>query len=542
MRAFYTGASLLLLLVCLPCIFCAEGLMNDGSAESAACSSGVPAGEPWWTSAQQSSIQCLQLQQKSCLHDVTHSREVLSTTWVVLRAVIAASLVVSLAVNVRQKRQRAADLARYRAQEQADDARFRGLQRQACEIGKRAVKWANLSNALGEHNKQLAQQLQAANKQQPQQSAQVAGSTSPVSRSDRECQTGNDLGVVLAPTSPKLVGEVASPRGEAPQLQGEASLPQLQDLVAATHSDAAICINDQYNAGTAAAAASSGSGMKGSSPSKLQLQGVPVQGPVQLVAHARSSPLATNDKAASAEQQQQLAAPLAGAAVQQQALGAQSLRSIDGGSDKRSSKFVTQEQLSMALRELFSGLKEEFGTLTSEVKVMQQQLQQQQQQQQSPAVTPLVPSSGYVNTVRGGAGTPSPYRHAFTGQLGAGPGFATPGSAFPPPSALGASGAAASSSSFKGLHAPGQYAPGSAASSASRMTVAPLPMQALESAGSPAGKPSPVQQQQRHGPSAAKALAEAISRALAKQTQEYEAAESRRKAKEGKGTDGLARA
>ncbi|KAF6253018.1 hypothetical protein COO60DRAFT_473560 [Scenedesmus sp. NREL 46B-D3] len=559
MRALYMGASLLLLLVCPPCILCAEGLMIDGSADSAVASSGVPAGEPWWTSAQQSSIRCLQLQQKSCLHDATHSREVFSTIWAVLVAVIPSCLVISLAVNVRQKKQRAADLARYRAQEQADDERFRGLQRQACEYGRRAVMWANLSNELGTHNKQLAKQLQDL--------GQVACSIPPVIKCNQECQTGDDLGDVLAPSSPRLVGEVASPRGEPPQLQGEASMPQLQGLVAATsHSDAAVCISDQCNAGTAAAAASSGSGMKGSSPSKLHLWDVPVQEVVQLVAQARSSPLAAAGKVASAEQQQ-LGAPLAGAAVQQQAISLLSVPSIDGGRDRHGSPYVTQDELRAALAQVFNTFTGEVSKLKSELKAMQQQLQQQR----SPAITPLMPSSGYVTTMRGPAGTPAPFQHASTAQLGSGLRFSAAGNASAPRSCsmLDASGAAASSisSSFKGLPVPGQHvpgsvgstpwhspqglasgtpstAPGSAAGSAAGgwrcRTVGSLPMQPLMSASSPAGTPTAVQHQQPQAKSAAKELSEAIDRAIIRQ-REYEAAESKRK-EEAKKADGLARA
>jgi hypothetical protein len=208
---------------------------------------------------------------------------------------------------------------------------------------------------------------------------------------------------------------------------------------------------------------------------------------------------------------------------------------------------VTHDQLSIALLKAdLDRVKEENSLLKSENKVMQQQLQQQ-----SPAVTPLVPSSAYINRTRGSAGTPSPFNHAFGGQLGSAMRFSPPGNSFVQPSApcsgsmLDASSAAASSSCFRGLAVPEQQppgsvgstrhslqgqtgatpcsAPGSCTSSASRRAVEPLPMQPLEPAGSPAGKPSPVQQQQQQQPPqgrpAAKVLAEAINKARDKQAQ-----------------------
>jgi hypothetical protein len=423
---------------------------------------------------------------------------------------------------------------------------------------------------------------------------QVAVTPPPVSQSSHECQTSDDLDDVLAPTSPKLVGEAASPRGEAPQLQGEASMPQLQDLVVgAPDSDAARCISDQYNAGIAAAAASSASAMKGSSPSKLPLgEDVAVQDLMQVVAHARSTPLAAvvdmlnhhlaeqgarerlevqHSKSAAAgsssgslfgtplaaaagriagmvgaAEQQQMGTPLSGAAVQQPASSPHSVLSGDRGSDRRSSElFVTHDQLSLALvqselervKEKNSLLKSRNSLLESENKAMQQQL--------SPLV-PLAPSSAYVNRTRGSAGTPSPFNSGFGGQLGSGMRFSAASNGFTPFSAprsgsmLDTSSAAASSSCFRGVpvagvQAPGSVgstrhspqgqdvatpgtAPGSAASSAGRRAAGPVPMQPLDAAGSPAGRPSPVMQQSPGQP-AAKQLAEAMEKARIKHQQ-----------------------
>jgi hypothetical protein len=428
---------------------------------------------------------------------------------------------------------------------------------------------------------------------------QVAIIVPPVSQSTHECQTSDDLDDVLAPTSPKLVGEAASPRGEAPRLQGEASMPQLQDLVAgAPDSDAARCISDQYNAGiaAAAAAASSASAVKGSSPIKLPLgEDAAVQDLMQVLAHARGLPLAAaldranhhlaeqglsgrlevqHSKPAAAassssgglfgtplaaaagrpagildlDGQQQLGSPLAEAAGQQPVGIPRSLLSGDSSSDRRSSGFVTHDQLSLALmerefervKEKNSALKSRNSLLESENKVMQQQLQQL-----SPAVTPLVPSSAYINRTRGSAGTPSPFNHGFGGQPGSGMRFSPPVNAqLSAPrsgSMLDASSAAASSSCFRGMpvpspQAPGSVgstrhspqgqavatpgtAPGSATSSASRRTVEPVPMQPLDAAGSPAGRPSPVMQQQPQGQPAAKQLVEALEKARIKQAQ-----------------------
>jgi hypothetical protein len=376
-------------------------------------------------------------------------------------------------------------------------------------------------------------------------------------------------------------------------------MPQLQDLVVgAPDSDAARCISDQYNAGIVAAAASSASAVKGSSPSKLPLgEDVAVQELMQVVAHARGSPLAAvvdrlnhhlaeqgvmerlevqHSKAAAAgssssggvfstpmaaaagrltgmvdaAEQQQLGTPLSEAAVQQPASSPHSSLSGDRGGGRRSSEvFVTHDQLSLALvqrelervKEKNSLLKSKYSLLESENKAMQQQL--------SPAVTPLMPSSAYINRTRGSAGTPSPFNHAFGGQPGSGMRFSPPGNAFAPLSAprsgsmVDTSSAAASSSCFRGVPVAGQQAPGSvgstrnspqgqpaatpgtapgsATSSASRRAVEPVPMQPLDAAGSPAGRPSPVmqQQQQAQGQPAAKQLVEALEKARIKQRQ-----------------------
>jgi hypothetical protein len=227
--------------------------------------------------------------------------------------------------------------------------------------------------------------------------------------------------------------------------------------------------------------------------------------------------------------------------MQQQATSPQSLVGGDGGGDRRSSEFVTHDQLKIELLKAdLHRVKEENSALKSENKLMQQQLQQQ-----SPAVTPLVPSSAYINRTRGSAGTPAPFNHAFAGQPGSGMRFSPPGNAFAqrsPPrngSGLDASSAAASSSCFRGVPLPEQQpapasvgstrhspqgpvgatppsAPGSSTGSATRRAVEPLPMQPLE----PAGRPSPVQQQQQSPTQpAAKALAEAINKARDKQAQ-----------------------
>jgi hypothetical protein len=335
--------------------------------------------------------------------------------------------------------------------------------------------------------------------------------------------------------------------------------------------------------------------MKGSSPSKLPLgEDVAVQDLMQVVvAHARSTPLAAvvdklnqhlaeqgvsdrlevqHSKAAAAgtssssgalfgtplvaaagrlagmvgaAEQQQIVAPLSGAAGQQPASSPHSVLSGERGSDRRSSElFVTHDQLDLVLvqrelervKEKNSQLKSKNSLLESENKAMQQQL--------SPIV-PLVPSSAYVNRTRGSAGTPSPFNSTFGGQLGSGMRFSAASNGFTPLSAprsgsmLDTSSAAASSSCFRGVpvagvQAPGSVgstrhspqgqavatpgtAPGSAASSAGRRAVGPVPMQPFDAAGSPAGRPSPVMQSP--GQPAAKQLAEAIEKALTKQQQ-----------------------
>ncbi|WIA29428.1 hypothetical protein OEZ86_011930 [Tetradesmus obliquus] len=549
----------------------------------------MPASQPWCSSVEQCSIQCQQLQQKAILHNIQYPEVLVPVTWAVLQAGTTICLFAAVAALVSLLWQRAADKARFRARELQLQASCRGTREEALNLGSLAALWAKQNRALTGQNNLLSQEVLA--HREAQQQLQAAASTTTVTKSNHGCQTCDDLDDVLAPTSPKLVGEAASPCGEPPQLHGEASMPQLQDLVAAAaDSDAARCNSDQCHAGTAAAAATSGaSAFKVSSPSKLQLQDAQVQDIVQFVAHARGMPLATiadainqllaeqgvegrlevqqhkvaaasssgglfsaaglvsagkpGDQVAAADQQQ-LRTPRAGTAVQQQGT---SPLSGDGANDWRSSEYVTHDQLSIALlRAELDRTKEENILLKSENKVLQQQ---------SPSVTPLVPSSAYINRTRGSAGTPSPFNHAFPGQLGSVQRFSPPSNAFllpPAPrsgSLLDASSAAASSSCFRGPAVPDQQlpgsvgstrhspqgqggatpctAPGSATSSASRRAVVPLPMQPLEPAGSPV---SPMQwQQQPQDRPAAKALAEAINTARVKTAQAEAAAVNRRK-------------
>jgi hypothetical protein len=164
-------ASLLLLLVGLPCIQYANCVLGDASQESMASSSDVSASQPWWSAVQQCSVQCLQLQQKSVLHDIQYPEELVPVTWAVLLAGTTTCLLVALAAVVRLMQQRAADKARFKAREQELQARCRGIRAQATDLGTRASAFAIHSRALAEQNRLLSEEKLA--QQLKQQQAQV---------------------------------------------------------------------------------------------------------------------------------------------------------------------------------------------------------------------------------------------------------------------------------------------------------------------------------------------------------------------------------
>jgi hypothetical protein len=172
MQAMHMRASLLLLLVGLPCIQYAKCVLGDVSEVAMAASSDASASEPWWSAVQQCSVQCQQLQQKSLLHDIEYPTELVPVTWAVLLAGTSICLLVAVSAVVRLMQQRAEDKARFKAREQELQARFRGTRAQAADLGTRASHYAMYSRALAEQNRLLSQENLA--QQLVQQQLQVS--------------------------------------------------------------------------------------------------------------------------------------------------------------------------------------------------------------------------------------------------------------------------------------------------------------------------------------------------------------------------------
>jgi hypothetical protein len=170
----HIGASLLLLLAGLPCIRYAECSLSDELTDSAAATGAVSACEPWWSSVEQCSVQCLQLQQKSQLHDVTYPEELVPIVWALLLAGITICLLVSVTANVWQMQQRTAEKAQFKVKKQELQACCRGIKAQAADLGSRAVVALTQNQAMAKQLMLLSGELQAKTVgQQVQQQGQV---------------------------------------------------------------------------------------------------------------------------------------------------------------------------------------------------------------------------------------------------------------------------------------------------------------------------------------------------------------------------------
>jgi hypothetical protein len=170
----HLAAVLLLLLAGVACIPHAECSLDDESTVSAMATGVESAREPWWSSVERCSVQCLQLQQKSQLHDVTYSEELVPVIWALLLAGAFICLSVSVAGNVWQMQHRRAEKAQFEVKKQELQACCRGIKAQAADLGSRAVVAAMQSQAMAKQLALLSAELQAkAVGQQLQQQGQV---------------------------------------------------------------------------------------------------------------------------------------------------------------------------------------------------------------------------------------------------------------------------------------------------------------------------------------------------------------------------------
>lgn len=160
-------ASLLLLVVGLPCIQYAECVSGEVTQEAAA-SSGMPASQPWCSSVEQCSIQCQQLQQKAILHNIQYPEVLVPVTWAVLQAGTTICLFAAVAALVSLLWQRAADKARFRARELQLQASCRGTREEALNLGSLAALWAKQNRALTGQNNLLSQEVLAHREAQQQ--------------------------------------------------------------------------------------------------------------------------------------------------------------------------------------------------------------------------------------------------------------------------------------------------------------------------------------------------------------------------------------
>lgn len=349
--------------------------------------------------------------------------------------------------------------------------------------------------------------------------ASVLQAASTPATASQQCQTAGELDA-LAPGSPTQAGEVFSPH-PSPQLEAEASIPELSDLVGAAvgHNETAKSKCDQITAvqatlkdnevQTAPSAKQPNiqqAGGQQEAATNAQTLGKSPAAATQFATPASAASLITCGSTgqtspplnAAYSSTQQCQSPFG--QQQQPAAGVNSGAAAHGGD------WVTQGQLEYAVRcarleAENERLKEKYQVLESQVKAQQPQLLQ------SPVILSALGHPGYVNTRRGAATPPAPLVPSSAGSFSS---RVSPGSAFlhfgmqrggivadgtEQPASVGSARQSTPGQSAGGVvSTPGSSAISSRGRAAEHT---PLPMQPLENVGSPAGNivPSPGQQQ-----------------------------------------------